>query len=458
MVEIKSFRIKKLYGERDIHLKFKGNVLIIVGENGSGKTTILRIIYLFLSGRWSTLLRYIFDEISVSFIDNKEISVKREQIYSSLQKTMKDSPFFNGTSLLPRRNLLDLLEEDFESSTLLKREYFNRIHYDWVKNTSSADLFLSKHLETLRDLLKKMKEINVLYLPTYRRIEKELSAIFHGIDEDELRNKKNLNGESILSKSNSFEIVEFGMRDIKSSIKRVSAELNRFAVEELNHLTLHYLSDIVDQKYKDVNISSVKKEQIESIESVLKRINSEILPQTSRNRLSATISDIRLKVQNKKEFNDHEKVIFYYITKLLDFQKKLDEKETRIKKFCEVCNSYIIDKHFYYDSSSFMAYLHYNDKKRSDIKKTFDLESLSSGEKQIVSLFGTLYLASEEHFFILIDEPELSLSVPWQRKFLVDVSEATCCAGLIAVTHSPFIFQNKLDPNVHGLNEFVSER
>ena len=79
---------------------------------------------------------------------------------------------------------------------------------------------------------------------------------------------------------------------------------------------------------------------------------------------------------------------------------------------------------------------------------------LSSGEKQIVSLFSHLYLSHQNNYIVLIDEPEMSLSVKWQRMFLQDVRKGGFCYGLIAVTHSPFIFENELDRYAHGLEEF----
>lgn len=51
MIAVTEFKVSKLFGQNDIALKFRDNMLILVGENGSGKTTILRIMYLFLSGR-----------------------------------------------------------------------------------------------------------------------------------------------------------------------------------------------------------------------------------------------------------------------------------------------------------------------------------------------------------------------------------------------------------------------
>lgn len=84
-----------------------------------------------------------------------------------------------------------------------------------------------------------------------------------------------------------------------------------------------------------------------------------------------------------------------------------------------------------------------------------ELSNLSSGEKQIVSIFSLLYLTNEKNYMVLIDEPELSLSVKWQRFFLEDIKNSISCKGLIAVTHSPFIFDNSLDRFAHGIGEFV---
>lgn len=126
-----------------------------------------------------------------------------------------------------------------------------------------------------------------------------------------------------------------------------------------------------------------------------------------------------------------------------------------MRNFCEVCNAYMEDKVFTYISASFsFAIL---PKGSTNLDDDIKPEQLSSGEKQIVSLFSHLYLSDENQYFVLIDEPELSLSVPWQRRFLVDIRAGSFCTGLLAVTHSPFIYDNELDIHAHGLGEFIKE-
>lgn len=52
-----------------------------------------------------------------------------------------------------------------------------------------------------------------------------------------------------------------------------------------------------------------------------------------------------------------------------------------------------------------------------------DTQGLSSGEKQIISVFSKLYLEDNKKYIILFDEPELSLSIKWQAKFLPDIMD-----------------------------------
>ncbi len=64
MNSIKRFQIRKLHGYRDLDIGLKDNTLILVGENGAGKTSILHIFYYLLSGQWRSLAKYHFESVS----------------------------------------------------------------------------------------------------------------------------------------------------------------------------------------------------------------------------------------------------------------------------------------------------------------------------------------------------------------------------------------------------------
>jgi predicted ATPase len=140
----------------------------------------------------------------------------------------------------------------------------------------------------------------------------------------------------------------------------------------------------------------------------------------------------------------------YFLSNLIKVYDQQKEYDAAIKEFTRICNKYLIDKQVVYDESTVdIQVVHKSN------GKPVDLARLSSGEKQIVSLFSRLYLEGSEPLVILFDEPELSLSVEWQKMLLPDIMQSGRCSLLLATTHSPFIFQNELDGHAHDLSQFV---
>jgi hypothetical protein len=356
-----------------------------------------------------------------------------------------------------RRKITDMLrlQGNVDSSDLLSISERYEIPMEILLEELGANDINIKEKEKEKELFRVKKKIidslnyQILYLPTYRRIEQELNRIFKGIDDDEWRKTRHyrLHREA----DTSVELIEFGMDDVDRAIRKTLEQLKEFARENLNTLTLGYLGDVVDQKYKEVDVKEIQKTTEDTINSVLDRIHPSILLPLQKEHLSKTINSVRS--GSGTEPNEHDKVICHYFLKLLNFQKELSEKEEAISAFCDVCNEYMVDKTFIYDSTEFRFSIKSKglDEKEREVK----LRNLSSGEKQIVSLFSHLYLSDQDSVFLLIDEPELSLSVPWQRRFLMDIKNGEFCSGIVAVTHSPFIYDNELKKYAHALGEFV---
>jgi predicted ATPase len=455
MNKLKSFKIKKLHGFKNYNLKFKDNTLILVGENGAGKTTILRMLYYIISGQWSTLAGFEFETISLQ-IENKTFSINNSDLSKKFDSS--DKIFLRRFPSYIRRKFLQMFDEYYRGNTQLSEIEMLCERYDVPFHLISRNLNFDRNIiyseknekskKKLEEIKKAFSETQVLYLPTYRRIEQELSSIFKGIDEDELRHRKHLIRNP--RNPNYTELIEFGMKDVNHSIDNILERLKEFARESLNSLTLGYLGDVVDQKYTEVDITQIQNTSRKMITNILERIDIKILSKDSKKHLSKTIDNVK----GGKDPDVHEKVICHYFIKLLNFQQELNKKEYKIKKFCEVCSKYMEDKVFEYTSSSFSFAI--SPTKDIPIKNDVRLDQLSSGEKQIVSLFSHLYLSDENKYFVMIDEPELSLSVPWQRQFLVDIKQGEFCSGIMAVTHSPFIYENELDNYTHGLGEFLT--
>lgn len=79
--------------------------------------------------------------------------------------------------------------------------------------------------------------------------------------------------------------------------------------------------------------------------------------------------------------------------------------------------------------------------------KPLDLETLSSGEQHELVLLYDLLFRVEPDTLVLIDEPEISLHLAWQREFLPELLEIVKVARFDALiaTHSPFIVGDRSD-------------
>lgn len=460
-MDIQTFDIKKLYGTKDIKLTFKDNTLILVGENGAGKTTVLRLMFYFLSGQWDKLKIYNFESLLLSYISNigekGEIKITKSNLNSVLSAELDQLIYIS------QKDDIEVMIEQFE---IFDTKYKDSVIKNYMKKNPSDFIKVLKHFKNLNYKdpatkkisfdLKKLRDsidFKILYLPTYRRIETELDTIISDRDEEDFKfrtkERRNINNEFHTKKGTNnshIELIEFGMNDVKKAIENTLKDLKEFSREQLNNLTLGYLSDVVEKKYNNIDISQIKNASKDLIESALQRIDINILSDKNKHHLSKIINKIN---KNKNSnIEEHSKVLCHYFLKLLNFQKELEMREQDIKQFCEICNKFLNpEKKLDYDSSNFTFKIlkNIND-------QTIELKNLSSGEKQIVSIFSHLCLSNDKKgFFVLIDEPELSLSVKWQKEFLLNIRNLKLFRGMFSVTHSPFIYDNELVKYASGL-------
>lgn len=85
-------------------------------------------------------------------------------------------------------------------------------------------------------------------------------------------------------------------------------------------------------------------------------------------------------------------------------------------------------------------------KRESDDNEIVPFKELSSGEQQILNLISRLVFNAEPDCICLVDEPEISLHVSWQRaipRILSDIASEFHCDVLVA-THSPILISEAL--------------
>ena len=75
---------------------------------------------------------------------------------------------------------------------------------------------------------------------------------------------------------------------------------------------------------------------------------------------------------------------------------------------------------------------------------------MSSGEQHQLVLFYELLFRIKEKSLILIDEPEISLHLGWQKKLLRDLLKIAKIVQVdfIIATHSPLIINDRWDLTV----------
>lgn len=67
---------------------------------------------------------------------------------------------------------------------------------------------------------------------------------------------------------------------------------------------------------------------------------------------------------------------------------------------------------------------------------------LSAGEKQILVILLTVLIQDEKPCILLMDEPEISLHIEWQKKLINLIRDLNQKVQIILVTHSPAVIMN----------------
>ena len=203
--------------------------------------------------------------------------------------------------------------------------------------------------------------------------------------------------------------------------------------------------EILTQFVEGIEITQEMRDSIQpdTLNIVLSRVGEKNISPSDRQKIEQLVSTGEI---NSPQ---HDQLV-YFLSKLVDLYEQQREKDNSINQFAIVCNKYLYQKRIIYDEANVeISILQTRD------NSPIELKNLSSGEKQIISLFSKIYLESSNDFILLFDEPELSLSLEWQRLLLPDILKSGKCKLLLAVTHSPFIFDNELDFNAHDLDTFV---
>jgi len=408
--------ITKLFGTFDYTIPFKSKGLtIFTGPNGYGKTTILRILDAVSSKNPFFFFNLLFDEITINLSDGLKIFIKSTDFGFSLSINDEDSSKYNKADIFSK--VEDLLDDG----------PFRRIEKNvWIDRRSEKvytldDLINDPFFSHNADI--SIREIQMVLPPmpkVYRISEQRL-----------LRRTSNYRTmryyhDSIGMEGNPFgETIEQYASDLSDRITNTQASSSKVGQD----LDSSFPRRLFDQ---DEEISQVEFEhrfsKVQEIQKALGKFG-----------LSTTKDD-----NHPTYKQEHSKSLFVYLN---DTEKKLEVFGKLLVKL-EIFTNILNERRF--------AFKKINISPEKGFKfittngRPLNLKDLSSGEKQEVVLLYELLFKVEPNTLVLIDEPEISLHVAWQKEFLSDLLRVIELQhiSVITATHSPQIINNNWDLTV----------
>ena len=456
---IKRFEIEELFGIYNVNISFKDNINIFVGENGLGKTTILNALNYIIQGDSESLAVIEFKKIILTLGDDTKIVITHDELMNNnisirdrnrLYHYLPDDDY----NFIARRIMLEILKEkapNMLDDKMTREKIYDRIvrkyRYDLppsmlekIYNSVLKDRNFEKELKDsweykIYDYMKKWDRI--IYLPTYRRIEEDFNSyIENSPDKDYYRKDK---------KKRNFSYLQFGMDDVQESIDMACSTLKNNTNEGFKAMTSNLLTNYVNINEKNEKLDfNYKNFDASTLDIVFSRLADKIDPSV-KNKITDMLDE------NTVLEDKYHQYLISIISELTSIYEKNKQIDDNLENFKNVCNTYLVNKSINYDKFKIECKV-----EQDNTKQPIMLKNLSSGEKQIISLFSKLYLNLEEKNIILFDEPELSLSILWQKKLVPDIINSNRCSFMAIITHSPFIFDNDFRERAIDIKEYIS--
>lgn len=476
---LENFKVYDLFGipGNNKFLNFDENLTIIVGKNGSGKTTILNMLNAIQTRTFDQLLNYDFklielksDEGNIKVINYPEkIVIKRTDIDRAVGDFIQNNKLKISNSAV--KQLKDKLESD--ETTIITNFKDEQIEDQFQAFISSIYIALPKNEDVAASMRPSFKRFNYnakgLYFPTYRRLENDI--IIKNLIEPALTRffgtRKVLPDIISNEVDTNSTIVGLSNKDIGAVVAKKWAEIAEIEKQRLNSLVKEFVyalleapitNDLISSEFLDIDTDSIKSDLEEvviktglndrsgryntMIQKYIDNINwsKEIITNFSVN-FSKTTEENQQKLIN--DFNFATKISFAYekVSRIINMYRDTSNELAKVKSS------------FYNLTAKLQEFID----KKIEIKDgelrfiqsddILHFENLSAGEKQLVSLFVYTRLSLGPGATVIIDEPELSLHVNWQRKFLRALISEEHNKQYIVSTHSPFIiagFRDKI--------------
>jgi ABC-type cobalamin/Fe3+-siderophores transport system ATPase subunit len=399
MIKLKSILIQGFKdSNRRVEVHFSEEpVTVIYGANGSGKTTLLKIIHAIFSKNEDYLREENIKEIQLRYWDSEKpttpihILVGKKVDWSDNIKdlTIQTSVLFGvDRGFIQKNNNID---ETSDWDTIGKK--FNSLEeYEYY-------LALARY----RHHQKKSNPKGIGY-----RVE---------TDDDKYEAKH-------------IEVNSISINEIEKSIIRQFRIGQRITSEKVKNAFFNTISNAVDIETENRNYNLPK--DFDQRIAAKKEILISLIEQLDK-------SSLQLKLSNflKKNAKMQDSKIFRAL--LVNILEKVEEDNIELKAINQLIE--IFNNHLYRNKK--LVVTEENAFIELDENSKHSLEKLSSGERHLLTFLTLFLIIGRTRSFFIIDEPEISLNMKWQRELMPLLSELCPQAQIIVATHSPSIAHKK---------------
>lgn len=461
-MRITKISVKKLFGIFDHEIPMHDSrITIIHGPNGFGKTILLTMIHGLFNSKYKVFSDVPFEEFRVEFENDEGIYIRPflEDDDQERDDTSKIVPYqaveppyaFTICHSQGGENVYIPMISDKQSA--FRRRVDAILELDRIGGNRWLDVRTGFVL-TMEDIVEKYNLGSELYKQYecgwFEDVKKKISTTF--IQEQRLQSQMiSEPSRSIYSSRSSYrrrealapiKAVKKYSHEIVDKIRTTSDVYEKRSQEKERSFPGRVIGKSSYPEFKDLQ------ERLEELEKKRKDfMKLGLLDDDKKD--TPDIPQLSSDQENTdRDLADLAKNFFsIYVQDIEDKLSEFDEISKQLRLLTEIINKRFQHKQLTIDKQKgFIIFPSDND--------SIPITSLSSGEQHELVLFYRLLFHVQPNSLILIDEPELSLHVDWQRNFLNDIQRITDLRkfDVLMATHSPMIIQDKWDWMV-GLGE-----
>jgi predicted ATPase len=451
-MKILEFNAVAMNGYQDITIPFsenEDNLSFITGINGSGKTSCLNSIIALLMPRLERLSEQDFQKITLKFEHEKivkELTAEKEDEEITLKLSDEEQSLSVDQDLRRHYSHEERHEHEYIHYSRIYRD--NRVWQYICNLPTPMYLNLDRKIASVDE-----ERRHITRDRDPRRRQNILSnggslqgRLHEAIRLTEREYQKNLTEKIAFNeefqKKIMLDLIDFNPIKFKDILRTPdSDEIQNLTTSKENLRDLPRLLNMTKEEQKGIDNKFNK-----FFEFMDNNVNRFLKPKSDTQSNKQEENSDKKSAELEWSFNkSHIDKISNLSEKITAHNKKIKIQEEGIEKFLNSINSFFIEsgKEVAFNKQGRLEFVLNHDTSEKDRP----LKTLSSGEIQIFVILAYLHFNPEAQKagIFVIDEPELSLHVQWQEKFVAEIVRAAPDLQYILATHAPSIILGRTD-------------